>query len=139
MTDISKHPLLRQICEVVAAIEACGASPAITRAVTLAHDLLKPVEALADFKASQIGQPDVARGCGSVAHGEPYWLVWRAGREPAFPPKFQHASYASGRTEADLLARENPGAQFVVLETVSAHRAVGIEVVDLRPDRGIPF
>lgn len=74
-----------------------------------------------------------------MLHGEPYWLVWRTGREPGFPPKFQHISYAAARAEADLLARENRGTQYVVLETVSAHRAVDMEVIDLRSDRGMPF
>lgn len=74
-----------------------------------------------------------------MLHGDPYWLVWRAGREPGFPPNFQHTTVGAARTEADRLARANPGVQFVVLETVSAHRAVDMEVVDLRPDRGLPF
>ena len=36
MPDISKHPILRQISELVQAIELCGASPALTNAVSMA-------------------------------------------------------------------------------------------------------
>ena len=55
MTDISKHPILRQIYELCQAIEACGASPELTTAVTLATDLFKPAEALIDSKETQHG------------------------------------------------------------------------------------
>ena len=74
-----------------------------------------------------------------MPHADPYWLVWRVGREPMFPPTFQHSTLEAAQAEASRLARANPGVQFVVLETVSAHRVVDMEVVDLRPDRGLPF
>ena len=74
-----------------------------------------------------------------MGQGEPYWLVCRAGREPLFPPNFQHSTVEAARAEAVRLARANPGVQFVVLESVSAHRAVDMEAVDLRPDRGLPL
>jgi len=74
-----------------------------------------------------------------MLHADPYWLVWRTGREPMFPPNFQHRTLEAAQAEAVRLARANPGVQFVVLESVSAHRTVDLEVVDLRPDRGLPF
>lgn len=48
MTDINKHPILREISTVVSAIEACGTSPQLTRAVILANSLRKSFEALID-------------------------------------------------------------------------------------------
>ncbi|QSI33407.1 hypothetical protein GNX71_29110 [Variovorax sp. RKNM96] len=50
MTDISKHPILREISTVVSAIESCGASPQLTSAVVLASNLYKSAEALIDGK-----------------------------------------------------------------------------------------
>ncbi len=52
MPDISKHPVLRQISELMHAIEVCGASPELTRAVCLAEALYQPVEALVDSKTA---------------------------------------------------------------------------------------
>lgn len=39
MPDLSKHPILHQISEVIHAIEICGASPALTNAVCKASAL----------------------------------------------------------------------------------------------------
>jgi hypothetical protein len=52
MTDITKHPILREISTVVSAIEACGASPQLTSAVVLASSLYKSAEALIDAQAA---------------------------------------------------------------------------------------
>lgn len=52
MPDISKHPLLGQISELMHAIEACGASPQLTLAVVLAEALYKPVGELLDTKVA---------------------------------------------------------------------------------------
>lgn len=52
MTDISKHPILRQISEVVSAIEACGASQQLTNAVVLACGLYKPAAELIEAQAT---------------------------------------------------------------------------------------
>ena len=48
MPDLSKHPILRQIHELIGAIEVCGASPELTRAVCMAAALYEPAEALVD-------------------------------------------------------------------------------------------
>jgi hypothetical protein len=74
-----------------------------------------------------------------MLHADPYWLVIRAGREPVLASPAHHTTPGAARTEAERLAKAYQGVQFVVLETVSAHRAVDMEVVDLRPDRGVPF
>lgn len=44
MTDISKHPLLKQCYEVIQAIEECGASEKLTEAVTKAGKLLEAID-----------------------------------------------------------------------------------------------
>ncbi len=56
MPDISKHPILRQISELVQAIELCGASPALTNAVSMACALYEPAEALVDSKTAVLSQ-----------------------------------------------------------------------------------
>lgn len=66
---------------------------------------------------------------------EPFWLVLRAGREPQLPPNFLHSAPESARSEATRLARAHPGVEYVVLASVSAHRTVEVDVVDLRPAR----
>lgn len=54
----------------------------------------------------------------------PFYLVWNpAGRSP----QFRHCSIASARTEAERLAKENPGLEFFVLEPT--HRIVRADVV----------
>lgn len=45
MVDISKHHLLRQCYELCHAIEECGASPALTAAVTKCSALLNAIDA----------------------------------------------------------------------------------------------
>ena len=55
MPDLSKHPILQQISDLIHAIEVCGASPALTKAVCMAEALYKPAEALVDSKVSTIG------------------------------------------------------------------------------------
>lgn len=52
MPDRYKHPVLHQIQELVFAIEACGASPELTRAVCMASAVFEGVEALVDSKAA---------------------------------------------------------------------------------------
>lgn len=55
MTDISKHAFLRQIHALIQAIEACGASPELTRAVSLASALYKPATELIDASTPLLG------------------------------------------------------------------------------------
>lgn len=45
MTDISRHPLLKQAYDVCQAIEKCGASVQLTHAVMQASDLMRAVDA----------------------------------------------------------------------------------------------
>ncbi|MFJ5297484.1 hypothetical protein ACIQAL_13275 [Pseudomonas sp. NPDC088368] len=44
MTDISRHPLLKQAYDVCQAIEQCGASVQLTHAVCKAGDLLRAID-----------------------------------------------------------------------------------------------
>lgn len=44
MTNLSKHPLLRQCWEVMCQIEKCGASVELTKAVTMAGELLAAID-----------------------------------------------------------------------------------------------
>jgi hypothetical protein len=51
MTDISKHPLLRQCYEVMGAIEKCGFSAELSEAVTRAGALMRALEAELDKRS----------------------------------------------------------------------------------------
>lgn len=68
-----------------------------------------------------------------------FWMVKGEG-----PARFCHASLAEAETEANRLARANPGHAFVVLEAVSVHRKLDVERIDLRSraiddDEDLPF
>jgi hypothetical protein len=45
MVNLSRHPLLRQCYDVMQQIESCGASPELTKAVTMAGELLDGIDA----------------------------------------------------------------------------------------------
>jgi glutathione S-transferase len=66
----------------------------------------------------------------------PFWLVWNPnGRSPTF----RHPSEQNAVTEAERLARLNPGETFIVLESVSARRVDSMIRIDMRAGDGIPF
>ncbi len=66
----------------------------------------------------------------------PFWFVWNPdGRSPTF----RHLSEDNAVTEAERLARLNPGETFVVLESVCARRVDSMLRLDLRASNGIPF
>lgn len=54
MTDISRHPVLKQAYDVCQAIEKCGASPELTAAVTKASDLLQTLGVIYDTTEAQV-------------------------------------------------------------------------------------
>ncbi|KNY20373.1 hypothetical protein [Methylobacterium sp. ARG-1] len=56
-----------------------------------------------------------------------FWMVHGDG-----PANHRHGSRASAVTEAERLARANPGKVFVVLEAVEAVRKIDVERVELR-------
>lgn len=65
-----------------------------------------------------------------------FWMVWNPeGRAPTY----RHTSEGSAKTEAERLARANPGQTFVVLESVCARRVDDMICIDMRADDGIPF
>ena len=76
MPDLSKHPILRQISELVQAIEACGASPALTDAVCKAYALYEPAEALVDAQTATLEALEVV-----VPAGTPLLVIDDAGIE----------------------------------------------------------
>lgn len=49
-----------------------------------------------------------------------FWIVWSP--TGIRPPKRRHASYRIAVTEAERLARENPGSEFIVLEAMAARQ-----------------
>lgn len=61
-----------------------------------------------------------------------FWLVWNPARNE-WPPSARHGDYATALKEAERLARNNQGQQFIVLEAVARACKVDVEVTDLRP------
>lgn len=76
MPDLSKHPILRQLSELVQAIEACGASPALTYAVCKASALYEPAGALVDAQTATLDAVEVV-----VPAGTPLLVIDDAGIE----------------------------------------------------------
>lgn len=71
---------------------------------------------------------------------EKFWIVWCP--TGAKPPSFRHPTFGAATTEADRLARENPGREFFVLGAESSCCAVSmqrVEYLDPTPDPQIPF
>lgn len=57
-----------------------------------------------------------------------FWLVWNpAGRNPSY----RHHVRSAAESEAERLARLNPGQIFVVLEALCAKRALPVETIAL--------
>jgi hypothetical protein len=65
-----------------------------------------------------------------------FWFVWNVNGNA---PRYQHASPTSAVTEAERLARANPGETFVVLQSVCARCVNDMQKIDLRPSDDIPF
>ena len=61
MTQLYKHPLLRQCYDVMQQIEVCGASVELTKAVTMAGDLLHAIDAHVDTVAPVLAERDALR------------------------------------------------------------------------------
>lgn len=72
---------------------------------------------------------------------EKFWMVWRHG---SAIPAYQHSSVLSAKAEAERLARQCPGQQFTVLESI-ADCTRALEPVswskhgDMSDDRELPF
>ena len=67
---------------------------------------------------------------------EPFWLVWNPdGRSPTH----KHPSESSAINEAERLARFNPGATFIVLESVCASRVDDMMRINMRAVIDPPF
>jgi len=67
----------------------------------------------------------------------PFWFVWN---ENGNAPRHKHISVESAATEAQRLARMNPGDAFIVLQSVCSFQVDNMQRVDLRPSNDeIPF
>ncbi|MCM6993461.1 DUF2829 domain-containing protein [Enterobacter roggenkampii] len=82
MTDISKHPLLKQAYEVCQAIELCGASTELTSAVTKASALLRAIDEqlvsdgnVNDFSSALKWLKEGERVCREGWNGKDQWVV----------------------------------------------------------------
>ena len=64
-----------------------------------------------------------------------FWLVWALDGPTS---KYKHSNQQSAENEAVRLARENPGTQFVVMQSLTGHHQPlpGVEKIDFDP---IPF
>ena len=67
-----------------------------------------------------------------------FWLVWNI---DGGSPKHKHASEQSAITEAERLARMNPGQRFAVLEATHERVCDSMQRIDLRQanECDIPF
>lgn len=65
-----------------------------------------------------------------------FWLVWC---HNGGSPTFKHQNYWGAQNEAQRLARENPGKQFVVLEATHAFEVTNMLQTEFSQDEEIPF
>lgn len=64
-----------------------------------------------------------------------FWLVW----DPqGGAPTYQHPTFPQARSEAERLARMNPGRTFFVLASCGKAKKTDVEWTDINTD-GIPF
>jgi len=71
-----------------------------------------------------------------MQNNEPFWLVWNPN---GHAPRYQHGTLDQAASEAERLARTNPGQTFIVLESVAALVVDNIQRTDLRPREQLPF
>lgn len=96
MTDISKHPLLRQAYEVCLEIEKCGASSQLTNAVSKASALLQSLDDhlvidldAADFSDALMWLKEGKRVQRAGWNGKGLWLEYVAPRTSVDLPFIQ--------------------------------------------------
>lgn len=58
---------------------------------------------------------------------EGFWMVWNPQRNA---PRVKHFNRDSAIDEAKRLARENPGEEFVVLQSIGRARRVDVDFVE---------
>ncbi|MBF6987237.1 hypothetical protein [Cupriavidus sp. IK-TO18] len=66
---------------------------------------------------------------------EKFWIVWSP--TGMAPPKYRHSGYGSAVTEAERLAREHPGQEFIVLGAETARKVDNMTRTDFAV--GMPF
>ena len=67
-----------------------------------------------------------------------FWMVWCPNKNQ---PTYRHDTEAAAETEAERLAKANPGEHFIILEAVGLRVVDNMQRVDLRGGMGddIPF
>jgi hypothetical protein len=70
-----------------------------------------------------------------------FWMIWNP---EGNMPRFCHDTEAAAETEAERLARLNPGQSFYILEAVQRYRVDSLQRMHLRPQQpefadDIPF
>ncbi len=74
MTDISKHPLLKQAYEVCLAIEECGASDELTRASVLASALMDGIDQMISMRPGFVSAfNEIAGDINRIAVSKGWW------------------------------------------------------------------
>ena len=66
---------------------------------------------------------------------EKFWIVWSP--TGATPPKYRHSTRGAAVSEAERLAREKPGQEFIVMGAESARKVDNMVRVDYSSE--IPF
>lgn len=61
-----------------------------------------------------------------------FWMIWCPARNP---PSFMHDTEAAAETEAERLARLNPGDLFFILEAVQMYQVDSLKRSSLRPEK----
>lgn len=61
-----------------------------------------------------------------------FWMIWNPERSA---PTYMHDTEAAAETEAERLARANPGQSFYILEATQRVRVDNLQRMDLRPAR----
>jgi recombination protein RecT len=78
------------------------------------------------------------KGAETMAFPDSFFIVWNP--EGQRPPKFRHGTFGQASGEATRLARENPGAEFFVMEAKRSVRVRDLQVTDFASnDDVIPF
>jgi hypothetical protein len=69
-----------------------------------------------------------------------FWMVWNP---DDYPPRVCHDTEAAAETEAERLARTNPGVKFYLLEATQMFEVNNLRRIDMRQSPGyrdeLPF
>ncbi len=130
-TDI--HELIE--CNGAALLDGWEASEGATLERDIAYRLGLPLYRAKALRASIGPARPVSQSPATGGVGASFWLVWSP--SGLRPPKFRHRSIGEATTEAERLANEHPGREFVVLGAETSRRAAAMHRIDF--DAEIPF